>query len=58
MAAIGHSKDYSLKQYLVFVEKMQTKAKVGQIHFNERKSDTFLSVFELCLKLLPILIFL
>ncbi|XP_022870893.1 uncharacterized protein LOC111390126 [Olea europaea var. sylvestris] len=27
VAAIGHSKDYSLKQYLVFVEKMQTKAK-------------------------------
>ncbi|KAI4375076.1 hypothetical protein MLD38_012987 [Melastoma candidum] len=26
-AALGHSKDYSLKQYLLFVEKLQKKAK-------------------------------
>ncbi|KAI3409027.1 uncharacterized protein J3R85_019821 [Psidium guajava] len=27
VAALGHSKDYSLKQYLLFVEKLQAKAK-------------------------------
>ncbi|KAL3734972.1 hypothetical protein ACJRO7_024176 [Eucalyptus globulus] len=27
VAALGHSKDYSLKQYLRFVEKLQAKAK-------------------------------
>lgn len=30
-AAIGDAKDYSLKRYMVFVEKLQTKAKVGSI---------------------------
>lgn len=28
-AALGSSKDYSLKQYLVLTEKLQGKAKVG-----------------------------
>lgn len=28
VAAIGSSKDYTLKQYLIFAEKLQTKAKV------------------------------
>ncbi|XP_038704622.1 uncharacterized protein LOC120000562 isoform X2 [Tripterygium wilfordii] len=27
VAALGHSKDYTLKQYLLFVDKLQTKAK-------------------------------
>jgi hypothetical protein len=29
-AALGNSKDYSLKQYLLFADKLQTKAKVGE----------------------------
>lgn len=29
VAALGHSKDYSLKQYLLFAEKLQAKAKVS-----------------------------
>ncbi|KAL0366312.1 UNVERIFIED_CONTAM: hypothetical protein Sradi_3521300 [Sesamum radiatum] len=29
VAVVGDSKDYSLKRYVVFVEKMQAKAKVG-----------------------------
>lgn len=28
VAALGNSKDYTLKQYLVFVDKLQAKAKV------------------------------
>ncbi|CAN4092204.1 unnamed protein product [Withania somnifera] len=31
VAAIGNSKDYTLKQYLVLVDKLQAKAKVSQI---------------------------
>ncbi|OMO70875.1 hypothetical protein COLO4_28451 [Corchorus olitorius] len=30
-AALGNSKDYSLKQYLSFVDKLQSKSKVGEI---------------------------
>ncbi|MBA0671497.1 hypothetical protein Gotri_014422 [Gossypium trilobum] len=30
VAALGSSKDYSLKQYLLFVEKLQSKSKVGE----------------------------
>ena len=33
VAAIGSSKDYTLKQYLVFVDKLQAKAKVGFFSF-------------------------
>lgn len=33
VAALGNSKDYSLKQYLLFVEKLQSKSKVGEIPF-------------------------
>lgn len=29
VAALGNSKDYTLKQYLVFVNKLQDKSKVG-----------------------------
>jgi hypothetical protein len=29
-AALGNSKDYSLKQYLLFADKLQTKAKVSE----------------------------
>lgn len=32
-AALGHSKDYSLKQYLLFADKLQAKAKVSDIFF-------------------------
>lgn len=32
-AALGSSKDYSLKQYLLLVEKLQTKAKASDIFF-------------------------
>lgn len=32
-AALGSSKDYSLKQYLLLAEKLQTKAKVSDIFF-------------------------
>lgn len=28
-AALGNSKDYTLKQYLIFVNKLQKKAKVS-----------------------------
>lgn len=28
VAALGNAKDYTLKQYLVFVDKLQAKAKV------------------------------
>ncbi|KAL0432611.1 UNVERIFIED_CONTAM: hypothetical protein Slati_2595400 [Sesamum latifolium] len=31
VAVVGDSKDYSLKRYMVFVEKMQAKAKMGMI---------------------------
>ena len=30
VAALGNSKDYSLKQYLLFANKLQTKAKVSE----------------------------
>ncbi|KAF5746751.1 hypothetical protein HS088_TW06G00925 [Tripterygium wilfordii] len=33
VAALGHSKDYTLKQYLLFVDKLQTKAKVSFFFF-------------------------
>lgn len=29
-AALGNAKDYSLKQYLLFADKLQTKAKVSE----------------------------
>ncbi|XP_031372510.1 uncharacterized protein LOC116187722 isoform X3 [Punica granatum] len=32
-AALGSSKDYSLKQYMLFVEKLQAKAKASDIFF-------------------------
>lgn len=32
-AAIGNSKDYSLKQYLFFASKLQTKAEVSDFFF-------------------------
>lgn len=32
-AALGSSKDYSLKQYLLFVDRIQCKSKVGEISF-------------------------
>lgn len=32
-AALGHSKDYSLRQYLLFADKLQAKAKVSDIFF-------------------------
>lgn len=31
--ALGNSKDYSLKQYLLFVTKLQDKAKVRRLFF-------------------------
>lgn len=31
VAVLGDSKDYSLKRYVAFVEKMQEKAKVGRM---------------------------
>lgn len=31
-AAIGNSKDYTLKSYVIFVKKLQAKAEVG-LHF-------------------------
>lgn len=30
VAALGNSKDYSLKQYLLFADKLQSKAKVSK----------------------------
>lgn len=32
-AAIGNSKDYTLKSYVIFVKKLQAKAEVG-FHFS------------------------
>lgn len=32
-AALDHSKDYSLKQYLLFADKLQAKAKVSDNFF-------------------------
>lgn len=31
VAALGNSKDYTLKQYLIFANKLQEKAKVSQL---------------------------
>lgn len=44
-AALGHSKDYSLKQYLLFADKLQAKAKVSDIL--KKKIFVYISVLSM-----------
>ncbi len=47
VAALGNSKDYSLKQYLLFANKLQTKAKVSECYCLLIVNYIFMCVFSL-----------